>query len=74
VQAKAEPGNVGVAQLAPTVQATESNYTCGQELEGRPSEHVGALAARIRLVPHDAHVDEHLVEHVQLPLEAQAHP
>lgn len=26
-QAKAEPGNVGVAQLAPTVQATESNYT-----------------------------------------------
>ena len=27
VQAKAEPGNVGVVQIAPTVQATESNYT-----------------------------------------------
>jgi dTDP-4-dehydro-6-deoxy-alpha-D-glucopyranose 2,3-dehydratase len=26
VQAKAEPGNVGSVQLAPTVQATESNY------------------------------------------------
>lgn len=28
VQAKAEPGNVGVVHLAPTVQATVSNYTC----------------------------------------------
>lgn len=27
VQAKAEPGNVGVVQLAPTVQATYSNYS-----------------------------------------------
>jgi oxidase EvaA len=27
VQAKAEPGNVGGVQLAPTVQATHSNYT-----------------------------------------------
>lgn len=27
VQAKAEPGNVGEVQLAPTVQATRSNYT-----------------------------------------------
>ena len=26
VQAKVEPGNIGYAQLAPTVQATESNY------------------------------------------------
>ena len=26
VQAKAEPGNIGSVQLAPTVQATESNY------------------------------------------------
>lgn len=26
IQAKSEPGNVGVVQLAPTVQATESNY------------------------------------------------
>lgn len=28
VQAKTEPGNVGIAQLAPTFQATVSNYTC----------------------------------------------
>ena len=28
VQAKGEPGNVGDVQLAPTVQATVSNYTC----------------------------------------------
>ena len=27
MQAKAEPGNVGVLQLSPTVQATRSNYT-----------------------------------------------
>ncbi|MBV1900451.1 MAG: NDP-hexose 2,3-dehydratase family protein [Kordiimonadaceae bacterium] len=27
MQAKAEPGNVGIVQLAPTVQATYSNYT-----------------------------------------------
>ena len=26
VQAKVEPGNIGYAQLAPTVQATQSNY------------------------------------------------
>lgn len=28
LQAKAEPGNVGAVQIAPTVQATRSNYTC----------------------------------------------
>ncbi len=27
LQAKAEPGNIGIVQLAPTVQATYSNYT-----------------------------------------------
>jgi len=27
LQAKPEPGNVGIVQIAPTVQATESNYT-----------------------------------------------
>lgn len=28
LQAKAEPGNIGDVQVAPTVQATQSNYTC----------------------------------------------
>jgi len=28
LQAKEEPGNIGAAQLSPTVQATYSNYTC----------------------------------------------
>ena len=28
LQAKTEPGNVGGTQIAPTVQATQSNYTC----------------------------------------------
>lgn len=35
VQAKPEPGNVGIVQLAPTVQATESNYL--RRHGGRPT-------------------------------------
>jgi len=35
VQAKAEPGNIGGVQLAPTVQATESNYR--RLHQGRPT-------------------------------------
>lgn len=38
VQAKAEPGNVGLIQLAPTVQATESNYKCRHG--GRPTAYL----------------------------------
>ena len=38
-QAKAEPGNVGSVQLAPTLQATESNYS--QVHKGKPTEFLG---------------------------------
>jgi oxidase EvaA len=31
---KSEPGNIGIAQLAPTLQATRSNFTCAHK--GRP--------------------------------------
>ncbi|MFD0692239.1 NDP-hexose 2,3-dehydratase family protein [Actinomadura fibrosa] len=38
LQAKMEPGNVGMVQLSPTVQATPSNYT--RVHGGRPSRYV----------------------------------
>ncbi|WP_306368851.1 NDP-hexose 2,3-dehydratase family protein [Nocardiopsis sp. CC223A] len=38
VQAKMEPGNPGVVQLSPTVQATRSNYTRAHR--GRPVRHI----------------------------------
>ncbi|MDT0329521.1 NDP-hexose 2,3-dehydratase family protein [Nocardiopsis lambiniae] len=38
VQAKMEPGNPGIVQLSPTVQATRSNYTRAHR--GRPVRHI----------------------------------
>jgi oxidase EvaA len=44
VQAKAEPGNVGEVQLAPTVQATESNYL--RRHGGAPTAYLGHFTGR----------------------------
>jgi len=48
VQAKAEPGNVGLVQAAPTVQATRSNYL--RRHGGQPTPLLGLFDGRTEVV------------------------
>jgi len=57
VQAKPEPGNVGVVQLAPTVQATKSNYC--RVHGGRPTQYLEYFLSSRRLtIVADTHQSE----------------